>query len=101
MWGTTTAPSDAPRRRTTRRSPSRSSTMFRSLACINLTMRSRRLMSMGPVEPEDFFDPAVDPPLPPFFFVVFFSLKMAILEFLIQRREDFTAAVGDEHIVFD
>src|SRR6187551_3226313 len=82
----------APRLRITRLSPSRTSTVLRSFVLIRRTRRSSSVTSIG-LSLE-------------FLLVVLrmlfgFLLNVAPFECFIERRKNFAAGVGDEHVVLD
>src|SRR6185503_5512439 len=85
----------APRLRMTRRSPSRTSTVFRSFAAMSLTICSRRLTSIGlpvaTVSGVELFTLRFG----------FFSNNVTALRGPVQRRQDFASGVRDQHIIFD
>src|SRR5688572_8989873 len=89
----------------TRWSPSRTSTVLRSLAAISLTICSRRRTFIGP--PPAGADAASAPPPPgagaaPLrWFRFFFSLNVAALEGPVEVGQQLAAGVGDEHVVLD
>src|SRR5688500_6144132 len=117
--GAAREPNVAPRFRMTRRSPSRTSTVFRSFADINFTIRSSNPTSIGLSEDLPDARP-LELVLGDFLFArlakvvvlsrksafgkrqrAIASLDVAAFERLVQRREHFAAAVGDQHVVLD
>src|SRR5260221_14341203 len=86
----------APRFNTTRLSPSRKSTVFRSLAAITLTICWRKSTSIGPRETsgEDFSAGFFGD-----FFRLDLSFKMAALKSLVQAGIHFAGGVRNQHVI--
>src|SRR4051812_24842824 len=96
----------APRLRMTRLSPSRTSTVLRSLAAISLTICSRSRTSIGlsdaggPPPPPPPAEPPASAP-PPLRRCFRFSLNVAALEGPVEVGQHLAAGVGDQHVVLD
>src|SRR3954471_5804303 len=90
-----------PRLRMIRWSPSRTSTVLRSLAAMSLTICSSSRTFIGPPAPSPGGDPgrAARSPAPPLRF--FFSLNVATLEGPVEVGQKLASGVGDEHVVLD
>src|SRR4051794_2450612 len=97
----------APRLRMTRLSPSRRSTVLRSLTAISLTICSRSRTSIGlsdaggPPPPPPPVEPPASAPPPPLRRCFRFSLNVAALEGPVEVGQHLAAGVGDEHVVLD
>src|SRR4051794_10185332 len=82
-------------------SPSRTSTVLRSLAAMSLTICSSSRTFIGPPAPSPGGEPgrAARSPPPPLRF--FFSLNVATLEGPVEVGQKLASGVGDEHVVLD